>query len=149
MGDTVTQLQDQVNHVSMLMFNCIGTLQRDSLPAERIGEQLQDLSDEIPKQIDLVNKQQQQQHLKKGITKEQIAEMTKQLVDASRVINSLADQLPDAEGTPEEQLKRIEELQEEHEKIEETLKRELEIARKKLDEINAEFERLADKELGF
>ena len=48
-----------------------------------------------------------------------------------------------------EQLKRIEELQEEHEKIEETLKRELEIARKKLDEINAEFERLADKELGF
>ena len=75
--------------------------------------------------------------------------MTKQLVDASRVINSLADQLPDAEGTPEEQLKRIEELQEEHEKIEETLKRELEIARKKLDEINAEFERLADKELGF
>ena len=42
--------------------------------------------------------------------------MTKQLVESSKVIDMLAEQLPDAEGTPAEQLKRIEELQEEHEK---------------------------------
>ena len=59
----------------------------------------------------------------------------------------LAEQLPDAEGTPAEQLKRIEELQEEHEKISKELQKELERAKEKLDEVNAEFEQLADEEL--
>ena len=87
------------------------------------------------------------QNIKKGVTKEQIEEMTKQLVESSKVIDMLAEQLPDAEGTPAEQLKRIEELQEEHEKISKELNKELEKAKEKLDKVNAEFEQLADAEL--
>ena len=113
MADTVTQPQDQVNHMAMLMFNSIGTLQRDALPAEKTqpDERLERILF-LPGTRDLQN-----QNIKKGVTKEQIEEMTKQLVESSKVIDMLAEQLPaDAEGTPAEQLKRIEELQEEHEK---------------------------------
>jgi len=141
MADTVTQLQDQVNHMAMLMFNSIGTLQRDALPAERLA-QTNALSDSIPPQIEFPN-----QNVKKGVTKEQIEEMTKQLVECSKVIDMLAEQLPDAEGTPAEQLKRIEELREEHEKISKELHEELKKAKEKLDKVNAEFEQLADTEL--
>ena len=141
MADTVTQLQDQVNHMAMLIFNSIGTLQRDALPAERLNP-TNALSDSIPPQIEIPN-----QNIKKGVTKEQIEEMTKQLVESSKVIDMLAEQLPDAEGTPAEQLKRIEELQEEHEKISKELNKELEKAKEKLDKVNAEFEQLADAEL--
>jgi seryl-tRNA synthetase len=133
MADTVTQLQDQVNHMAMLMFNSIGTLQRDALPAERLA-QTNALSDSIPPQIEIPN-----QNVKKGVTNEQIEEMTKQLVECSKVI--------DAEGTPAEQLKRIEELREEHEKISKELHEELKKAKEKLDKVNAEFEQLADTEL--
>ena len=141
MADTVTQLQDQVNQMAMLMFNSIGTLQRDALPAERVNT-TNALSDSIPPQIEIQNQQ-----IKKGVTKEQIEEITKQLVECSKVIDMLAEQLPDAEGTPAEQLKRIEELQEEHEKISKELHKELERAKEKLDEVNAEFEQLAAEEL--
>ena len=141
MADTVTQLQDQFNHMAMLMFNSIGTLQRDALPAERLNAK-NALSDSIHPQIEIPN-----QNIKKGVTKEQIEEMTKQLVESSKVIDMLAEQLPDAEGTPAEQLKRIEELQEEHEKISKELNKELEKAKEKLDKVNAEFEQLADAEL--
>ena len=68
MADTVTQLQDQVNHMAMLMFNSIGTLQRDALPAERLNT-TNALSDSIPPQIEIPN-----QNIKKGVTNHQLEE---------------------------------------------------------------------------
>lgn len=46
MADIVTQLQDSVNELNGMFYNCVGVLQRDAKPAGTTADG--ELSDELP-----------------------------------------------------------------------------------------------------
>ncbi|GAQ92299.1 hypothetical protein KFL_009710010 [Klebsormidium nitens] len=118
--DIVSQLQDQVDHIASLLFNHVGTLQRDAPPAS----------------------------LDKRAAKKEGAPHPEPLaaavVQAARVLDELIAACPATAQGEEAQLARIEELQNESDRLGEEIREELEGAEADQEIVDAMFLSLAD-----
>jgi mediator of RNA polymerase II transcription subunit 21 len=100
MADIVTQLQDSVNEINGLFYNCAGVLQRDARPASTTNGELGDGLGAG------------------GVDEKQIAEFASAVVSSSRKIDTLASALPEIELDLESQLARIKALQQQNDAVE-------------------------------
>lgn len=122
MADIVTQLQDSVNEINVLFYNCAGVLQRDARPASTTdGELGNDLGEG-------------------GVTEMQVKEFASAVVGASRKIDALASALPKVELDADVQLRRIRALQKENDEVERELLNELANADEMMSRVTAAFE---------
>ena len=122
MADIVTQLQDSVNEINVLFYNCAGVLQRDARPASTTdGELGNDLGEG-------------------GVTEMQVKEFASAVVGASRQIDALASALPKVELDADVQLRRIHALQKENDEVERELLNELANADEMMSRVTAAFE---------
>ena len=117
----MTQLQDSVNEINVLFYNCAGVLQRDARPASTTdGELGNDLGEG-------------------GVTEMQVKEFAS-AVGASRKIDALASALPKVELDADVQLRRIHALQKENDEVERELLNELANADEMMSRVTAAFE---------
>jgi hypothetical protein len=103
--DKITELQEQMNKISFLLFNDIGILQRD---APNLEEYLK--TDE--------KKYQEEKEKLQTLSKQ----MGKTLISEFKLFDQLIDELPDLDKTEKQQIEEIKKLNEENEKYSEILK---------------------------
>uniref|UniRef100_A0A7S0IIQ5 Mediator of RNA polymerase II transcription subunit 21 n=1 Tax=Micromonas pusilla TaxID=38833 RepID=A0A7S0IIQ5_MICPS len=132
MADIVTQLQDSVNELNGMFYNCIGVLQRDAKPAGTTADG--ELSDALPDDG-------------REASEKQIKEMAAAVVQQSRKIDELASLLPEVDLDEHAQLGRIAELQAENDELDRELAQELEASENILAKATAAFEAATDKVL--
>jgi mediator of RNA polymerase II transcription subunit 21 len=129
MADIVTQLQDSVNEINGLFYNCAGVLQRDARPASTTNGELGDGLGAG------------------GVDEKQIAEFASAVVSSSRKIDTLASALPEIELDLESQLARIKALQQQNDAVELELVAELRVADETLRRATAAFEATTNETL--
>mmetsp|Transcript_44523 Transcript_44523/g.74289 ORF Transcript_44523/g.74289 Transcript_44523/m.74289 type:complete len:135 (+) Transcript_44523:211-615(+) len=128
--DIVTQLQDEVNSLSTLYWNYTGILQRDAPPLA-VGEEA------VP--TDAAHESQR--------LVEECKRMATAVVDATKLIDTLASNLPPIKPNGEAQLARIDELQKQNEELEKELVEELELADIELKRVQALYKLVTDEAL--
>eukprot|EP00270_Netrium_digitus_P016810 TRINITY_DN6080_c0_g1_i1.p1 TRINITY_DN6080_c0_g1~~TRINITY_DN6080_c0_g1_i1.p1 ORF type:complete len:149 (-),score=43.46 TRINITY_DN6080_c0_g1_i1:186-632(-) len=113
--DTISQIQEQADHIAFLLYNHLGTLQRDAapspLPSRNAKPQLE--QPEQPQQPSLEEKREQQSK-----------EMASSLVQAVKLFDTLVSVLPLMENE-DMQLQRLASLQAESEDVGRQLAQEL------------------------
>lgn len=166
MADIVTQLQDSVNEINGMFYNCTGMLQRDAKPAGTTADG--ELSDALPddgleaseKQIKvrapssfppgfpfLARPKRPVNASETDIYVLSSQEMAAALIQQSRKIDELASLLPEVDLDEPAQLGRIAKLQAENDELDKELARELEASEKVLSKATAAFEAATNKVL--
>eukprot|EP01117_Protostelium_nocturnum_P004738 TRINITY_DN1718_c0_g1_i1.p1 TRINITY_DN1718_c0_g1~~TRINITY_DN1718_c0_g1_i1.p1 ORF type:complete len:139 (+),score=51.18 TRINITY_DN1718_c0_g1_i1:227-643(+) len=97
-SDRLTELQDQVNFLSQQFFTCVGVIQRDSPP--------------VP--LDPSSSSQSQDSIKEFDS--QTRDMAVNIAVSAKTIHNLIGSLPGSSSTIDEQMARLEELEEENQK---------------------------------
>eukprot|EP00164_Ancoracysta_twista_P023037 GFYU01042817.1.p1 GENE.GFYU01042817.1~~GFYU01042817.1.p1 ORF type:complete len:169 (-),score=35.83 GFYU01042817.1:71-577(-) len=129
--DILTQLQDQIDHQSFLIFTSIGVLQRDAAA--------------IPVDNEKVTKANVQAN---NVTPEAFTEMTsslaKQVVANHKAIDAIIGNVHDVTAMEERQLQRLEELEEENQKSLGELKQSMSAADSCLDRVASALQAIID-----
>lgn len=155
--DAVTQLQQELAHITFLLYNCIGTTQRDAGPASMKGEGLVSPPSSSPAlpasgstgyatQI-IVIVCSGQTPLTCTYTKmfpEQFDQMADQLRGALKALSNTIDNIPSNFTSEDEQLGRIVELQQQNVEASRRLQVSLERAKSGLKESQALYAALAE-----
>eukprot|EP00976_Prorocentrum_cordatum_P067540 1178787-Prorocentrum_minimum.AAC.2 len=128
--DIVTQLQEEVNSLSSLYWNYTGILQRDAPPLS-VGEET------VP-----IDPTYESQRLHEESTK-----MAKAVVDATKLVDSLASYLPPIDPNGDFQLAQLDVLQKKNDELEKELLEELELADSELKRVHALYKLVTDEVL--
>ena len=128
--DIVTQLQEEVNSLSTLYWNYTGILQRDAPPLS-VGEETV--------AVDSANESQR--------LREESSKMAKAVVDATKLIDSLASNLPPIEPNGDNQLAQLDDLQKRNDELEKELLEELELADTELKRVQGLYKLVTDEVL--
>ena len=147
--DIVSQLQENANHISFLLFNSIGTLQRDARPSPIHGKPL-------PKEFDITAaKPADVSNVPNGVdtastptAEDQAPEMAVAFAKALKTFDDLVQSLPEEVDQGEAaMIEKIRKLQEENEAVEREIADELEGVEADLKMVRRTFRSIADKEL--
>ncbi|XP_042456394.1 mediator of RNA polymerase II transcription subunit 21-like [Zingiber officinale] len=125
--DIISQLQEQVNAMGLLILNTFGTLQRDAPPVRLSPNYPEPAANASEETIDIM------EHPKT---------MSAALVEAAKKFDVLVTALP--LSGEEAQLKRIAELQAENEAVRLELQKQLEATEKELKQVQELFDEAAD-----
>lgn len=129
--DVVTAAQQQLLVLCSHFFATVGSLQRDAPPLSVKGEAL--LTPPVAIQPS---------------TSEQTKTMAQQLIEASKRLENLLLELPDSLQTEQEQVDRLESLQQEHTQAGDELSAALQEAQSSLAKVQDCFAELVNKQLG-
>ncbi|WVZ95196.1 hypothetical protein U9M48_040991 [Paspalum notatum var. saurae] len=143
--DIITQLQEQLNEMSVVAFNTFGTLQRDA-PPDRLSSSYPDPLNPNPNPKTEEDAKTQQPPAPPQPPTLDLAEqpkaMSHALVLAAKKFDALVAALP--LSSEEDQLKRIQELQAENEIVGLELQKQLEAAELELKQVEALFNEATD-----
>lgn len=129
--DVVTEAQQQLLVLCAHFFATVGSLQRDAPPLSVKSEAL--LAPPVATQSSI---------------REQTKAMAQQLIEASKRLEKLLLELPDSVQTEEEQVDRLESLQQQHTQAGDELSAALQEAQSSLAKVQDCFAELVDKQLG-
>ena len=147
--DIVSQLQENANHISFLLFNSIGTLQRDARPSPIHGKPL-------PKEFDITaakpavtsNAPVGGDNASNPTAEDQAPEMAVAFAKALKTFDDLVHLLPEeVDQGDAAMMEKIKKLQEENEAVEREIADELEGVEADLKIVRRTFRSVADKEL--
>lgn len=120
--DKITRVQEQISYISLLMFNSLGTLQRDAPPLHTAAAAAAGAGDH--------DQQKQQQHQQQedadvssdfSSIRSQATDMGREIVRASVELDAMLDELPGVHSSEREQLQQIAELEKRNEEQAEAL----------------------------
>lgn len=127
--DVVTQLQGQITRLTQLFYETVGELQQKANPVPIVDEELQQT----------ITEQYNAEERSKGFSTE--------ILQVFKNIDSLVAKLPDQQGSEQEQIDRIVELQRLNDDLRLELQKEKEIAEVKLRQAQDMYAVLAQNEL--